>query len=156
MFPRDNEEVIDIQSGGELWWGHDDGPEDDGDDQEEERRMIGIPVTPRKRSISLPAPPPDAEHKYRDVDKSASAVWDTTAAFRSNRKEYWQKPVKGYHDQGGRKRCLQLDLRVVEDRNNGESAYHLGQSLLPLTKTCMLNVLTCSCILVCYDIPSPS
>ena len=119
MFPRDGDDVVELQSGGELSL-EIDTDDEGGYDTDEDSRVQIMPITPpldagHQISLSLPPKPIDRNgnvmntipiHWARgNAHRSMSLKIDTNHSTRQ-----WDG-----HKSGGRKRCLQLDLRGIED-----------------------------------------
>jgi len=101
---------------------------------EEEDEIQGIPITPpsesgHTKSISLPATP--THWTWRgDAFGGIPAQWSRkrVSSMSFNPLKGETMPEREIDKSGGRKRCLQLDLRGVGDSDQGENAYHLGES----------------------------
>ena len=144
IFQR-GEEGVEIQTGGELRWDTDSESELDSDIEVEVELEIelggGLPITPppeaqlgHEKTVSVPCTPDNADpvgiatspfQWSRRTLRSMSMRHKEIQSVEEGKGEAWATEERS----GGRKRCLQLDLRGVGEYDiQGEGAYHLGKS----------------------------
>ena len=142
LFPRDGDDSVELQSGGELSLDIDTDEDDynasdeDGYAANEDSRVQILPITPpldcgHQKSLSLPSTPLG----WSGNGMSTIPIhWARGSAHRSMsfKIETKHRPLhRDTHQSGGRKRCLQLDLRGIEDDMKKVGA--LGKSCGSLT-----------------------
>ncbi len=114
LFPREGTNAVELQSGGELAWDTD---SEDGDIEDQLSMM-----SPHKRTLSLPSIHRDWIVEGDSVG-SIPILWSGVSA----RSLSVKKILSEKDETGGRKRCLQLDLRGVGEKYGEDGAYHLGE-----------------------------
>ena len=119
LFPREGQDVIEVQSGGELAW------EEESDDEAEDEADDILPLTPPPENLSEADFVREEQPGRRGGSPAMIPIhWTSRILTRSmSAKAKMEEKEK---TKMGRKRCLQLDLTSYGDEIEGEGAYHLG------------------------------